>query len=86
MKEPEFTKMSSKGQVVIPLGIRKELELKEGTPLAVVAKDNAILLKKVEMPAVRNWEEATRPFKGASRRSHFTQEDLEKLIADARKK
>jgi AbrB family looped-hinge helix DNA binding protein len=44
----EITKLSSKGQVVIPGSIREKLELSEGEVLAVSAKDNVIILKKVE--------------------------------------
>jgi len=44
----EFTKASSKGQVVIPTKIRKELGIREGSILAVAAKRGMIILKKVE--------------------------------------
>ena len=44
----EFTKTSSKGQVVIPRGIRKRLDIKEGSLLAVVAERDLIILKKVD--------------------------------------
>ncbi|MEK6913342.1 MAG: AbrB/MazE/SpoVT family DNA-binding domain-containing protein [Nanoarchaeota archaeon] len=46
----ELTKMSSKGQVVIPGNIREKLELSEGEILAVSSKDNMIVLKKIENP------------------------------------
>ncbi len=77
--------MSSKGQVVIPLDVRKELDLKEGAPLAVIARKDSILLKKIETPKTINWEEATRPFREAARKSRFTSKDLERLISNARK-
>ena len=52
MKRPlqglEFTKASSKGQVVIPTRIRKLLKIHEGSVLAVAAEGNMIVLKKVE--------------------------------------
>lgn len=44
----ELTKLSSKGQVVIPGSVRKKLELSEGEVLAVSSKDNMIVLKKIE--------------------------------------
>jgi len=46
--EFDITKMSSKGQVVIPQGVRDRLTLKDGQMLAVSTKDNLIVLKKVE--------------------------------------
>ena len=40
----DTTKMSSRGQVVIPLGMRKDI--KEGDKLIVIRRDNEIVLKK----------------------------------------
>jgi AbrB family looped-hinge helix DNA binding protein len=48
LEEVEFTKASSKGQVVIPRGIRKKLDIKEGSLLAVAADRDLIILKKVD--------------------------------------
>jgi AbrB family looped-hinge helix DNA binding protein len=44
----EFTKASSKGQIVIPTRIRKKLGIREGSVLAVAAEKDMIVLKKVE--------------------------------------
>ena len=46
----ELTKVSSKGQIVIPLDIRKRFGLKDGETLSVSTKDNLIVLKKIEDP------------------------------------
>ena len=40
----DTTKMSSRGQVVIPLDMRKDI--KEGDKLIVIRKNNEIILKK----------------------------------------
>ena len=45
--ETEFTKTSSKGQIVIPSKIRKKLNIGDGSLLAVTAQDGLIILKKV---------------------------------------
>ncbi|MCL5439747.1 MAG: AbrB/MazE/SpoVT family DNA-binding domain-containing protein [Thermoplasmataceae archaeon] len=45
--ETEFTKTSSKGQIVIPSNIRKKLNIGTGSLLAVTAQDNLIVLKKI---------------------------------------
>jgi AbrB family looped-hinge helix DNA binding protein len=44
-------KMSSKGQVVIPSGIRQELDAGEGTLFAVIGTKDAIILKKISTPS-----------------------------------
>jgi AbrB family looped-hinge helix DNA binding protein len=48
VEEVQFTKASSKGQVVIPRGIRKKLDIREGSLLAVAAEGDLIVLKKVD--------------------------------------
>lgn len=82
MAEVEFTKLSSKGQIVIPQDIRKDLGLETGTPLAVVKQDKTIILKKIEVPKVAAWKEATKPFREAAKKSAFTKRDLDKLIKE----
>ncbi len=47
-QEIEFTKASSKGQVVIPTRIRKKFGIKEGSVFAVAAQGDMIVLKKIE--------------------------------------
>jgi len=45
---PEFTKASSKGQVVIPTSVREKLGIKEGSVFGVTAKGDMIVLKKLD--------------------------------------
>jgi AbrB family looped-hinge helix DNA binding protein len=42
--EIEITRLSSKGQVVIPLDMRKDL--REGDKLIIIRKDDEIILRK----------------------------------------
>jgi AbrB family looped-hinge helix DNA binding protein len=46
----ELTKVSSRGQVVIPQRIRERLGLAEGMPLAVTEQGNCVILQKMEFP------------------------------------
>lgn len=47
----ETTKMSSKGQIVIPQDIREEIKAKEGTIFAILGSNDTIILKKIETPS-----------------------------------
>ncbi len=47
----EITKMSSKGQVVIPREIRDILKVEEGSIFAVIGNKDSIVLKKIETPS-----------------------------------
>ena len=46
----ELTKISSKGQLVIPQTIRDKLKIEEGEVLVVSTKDDLIILKKIKNP------------------------------------
>lgn len=46
----ETIRMSSKGQVVIPQGVREELHVDEGTVFAVVGSRDTIILKRITTP------------------------------------
>ena len=46
----ELTKISSKGQLVIPQTIRDKLKIEEGEILVVSTKDDLIILKKIKNP------------------------------------
>ena len=50
----DTTKMSSRGQIVIPLEMRKDI--KEGDKLIVIRKDDEIILKK-SIPETALWSE-----------------------------
>jgi AbrB family looped-hinge helix DNA binding protein len=47
-KVPELTRASSKGQIVIPSVVRKQLGIKRGSVFAVSASNDMIVLKKLE--------------------------------------
>lgn len=43
------TRLSSKGQLVIPKRIREELSLKEGEDLVVIAKGEQIIIRRLTL-------------------------------------
>jgi AbrB family looped-hinge helix DNA binding protein len=79
-----ITKMSSKGQVVIPSEIREKMNLAEGNLLIVSNSGDSICMKKIELPKIKSWKEATKPFRKAAKKSNFTDYDLKKLIEESR--
>lgn len=42
-----FTKVSSKGQVVIPNGLRKKMKVRDGDYFSIMSTDDLIILKKI---------------------------------------
>ncbi|MCK9365522.1 MAG: AbrB/MazE/SpoVT family DNA-binding domain-containing protein [Syntrophales bacterium] len=50
MENLATTKMSSKGQVVIPEDIRRRLNLKPGSQFMVLGEDDVVILKAILPP------------------------------------
>ncbi len=78
-----ITKLSSKGQVVIPSEIREKMNLEEGNLLIISDSDDSICMKKIELPKIKSWKEATKPFRDAAKKSNFSNDDLKKLIEES---
>ncbi|HLD19610.1 MAG TPA: AbrB/MazE/SpoVT family DNA-binding domain-containing protein [Candidatus Nanoarchaeia archaeon] len=76
MAAVEFTRASSKGQVVIPQAIREKLGISEGTPFAVWSKGDEILLKKMEVPKQKSWDEVAAPFRAMAKERKISEEDI----------
>lgn len=49
----EITKMSSKGQIVLPRKLRTRLHIKKGAMFAMQYRNNVILLKKIDDPVLK---------------------------------
>ncbi|MBR9705414.1 AbrB/MazE/SpoVT family DNA-binding domain-containing protein [Candidatus Pacearchaeota archaeon] len=50
----EITSISSRGQVVIPLGIREKLLIDQGDKFMVVGEGDTIILKKLQVPSIKD--------------------------------
>ena len=48
----EITKISSKGQIVIPQKIRAELEINEGSIIAIEKMKDMVIIKKIDTELV----------------------------------
>ena len=54
--KPSTTKMSSKGQVVIPEEIRNQLGLEPGTQFVVVGDRDVVILKALNPPSLSDFD------------------------------
>ncbi len=59
----EITKISSKGQIVIPQKIRNELNIGEGSVLAIEKMKNIIVIKKIDIDLVNQFKEGLEDLK-----------------------
>ena len=54
---PEITTVTSKGQITIPSRLRKQFGLEKGTTLMTVPTDCGLVLKKLELPSVEEFQQ-----------------------------
>ena len=83
MAQPATTKMSSKGQVVIPEQIRKQLKLKAGSQFVVVGENDVVILKVLSPLTIDQFDtliaEARRQGKAAGLKKSDITEALAKV-------
>jgi AbrB family looped-hinge helix DNA binding protein len=78
----ETVKMSSRGQIVIPQGVRNELHADEGTVFAVVSSKDTVILKKIVTPTkeqlIENLQTIAKKSKKKLQAKGISEEDLRK--------
>ncbi len=84
MENLATTKMSSKGQVVIPEGIRKRLNLKTGARFVVVADNDVVILKNITPPAIEEFDDLISEAHQAGQRVGLKQSDIKDAIMKVR--
>jgi len=84
MDDIEVTSMSSRGQVVIPQGLRKRLGLKEGTKFVVVGEGDAVLLKKIKAPSAKDLDNLIEKTRKHAEEKNIKPSDLPGAIKRAR--
>ncbi len=80
------TKMSSKGQVVIPEKIRKKLNLKSGSQFVVIGDKDVVILKSISAPSIDNFSELIAEARRQGRKVGLKKSDITEAIKKARKK
>ncbi|MCA9432012.1 MAG: AbrB/MazE/SpoVT family DNA-binding domain-containing protein [Candidatus Omnitrophica bacterium] len=78
------TRMSSKGQVVIPEKIRKALHLEPGSEFTVVAVGDTVMLKMIEPPSMEEMEGILERSRQYAKEKGLKPSDVEKAIRDVR--
>jgi len=83
-EKPDVTVVSGKGQVVIPQTIRKKLGWEPKTILLVYAYQDAVILKKLEVPEIEKELEAM--YKRIAKYGELSDEEINKIIHEHRRK
>ena len=85
MIQPATTKLSSKGQVVIPEEIRKRLGLEAGAQFVVVGEGDVVVLKALKAPRMSDFKALLDEAKKSAQATGLTPADVERAIREVRK-
>ncbi len=80
----ETTKMSSKGQIVIPEEIRNRLGLKTGDKFLVVGDKDVVILKALSSPSLNEFDDLIKKARRQASVAGLKRSDIANAIAKAR--
>ena len=82
----DMTRLSERGQIVIPNEMRKRMGLKEGTRFLVMGLDDTIVLRKLELSQERiRLKQLLENSRKKAQRVGFTEKEIDRLIQSVRK-
>jgi AbrB family looped-hinge helix DNA binding protein len=84
MAQPATTKMSSKGQVVIPEQIRKRLKLKAGSQFVVVGENDVVILKVLSPPSMVDFDALIAEVRRQGKAAGLKKSDIADALARVR--
>lgn len=80
------TRMSSKGQVVIPEDIRNRLRLKSGSRFVVVGKDDVIILKTIAPPTMTEFDVLVSEARKQAKKAGLRPADISDAVKKVRRR
>ena len=84
MTDPATTKLSSKGQVVIPEEIRDRLGLKPGAQFVVVGDRDVVILKVIHKPDMSEFDDLVARARKRAKQAGKRPADVQAAIRKAR--
>ncbi len=84
MSNVATTRMSSKGQVVIPEEIRKELGLEPGEQFVVVGDGDVVLLKRLSAPDMNDFDALLAEARAQARKAGLKRSDVSAAVKAVR--
>ena len=87
-EEADITVVSSKGQIVIPQSIRKRMGIGPKTKLLIYGYDDAVIMKKLDVPDVlKDLERIYRNVDGKARKlGILSEQDVSDIVQQNRRK
>jgi len=86
MGQAATTKLSSRGQVVIPEEIRSRLGLEAGVKFIVVGEGDVVVLKALKPPRLRDFKALLAKARKSAEDAGLTPADVDRAIREVREK
>lgn len=86
MSDISTTKMSSKGQVVIPEEIRNRLDLKPGSQFVVIGEKDTVVLKVITAPSMADFDGLIAQARRNARLARMKRSDITAAVTESRKR
>ena len=80
----DITSLSSKGQVVIPNNLRKQLGIIPGVKLIIFTDGSNLLLKPVQEPKIENFQKLIKESRALAKKKNLKPENIKNLIKQVR--
>jgi AbrB family looped-hinge helix DNA binding protein len=82
----ELTRLSERGQIVIPTELRKSMNLREGERFIIMGVGDTIVLRKLELSQERlRLKKLIRDSREIARKGGFSEREVQNLIRETRK-
>lgn len=81
----EVLSVSSKGQVVLPMEMRKKMSIENGSKLAAYSIGDMIMLKPISVPSEQDFKESLDKAVSWAKEVGYEQEDVNDIIKSYRK-
>ena len=78
------TRLSSKGQVVIPEEVRQRLGLRPGVEFVVVGEEDVVILKAISPPSINEFDDLLGKARAQARQVGLKRSDVDKAIRKVR--
>jgi AbrB family looped-hinge helix DNA binding protein len=78
------TRMSSKGQIVIPDAIRKQMNLKPGVEFIVLGEDDVVILKTITAPGMDEFDGLIKQARQQAKLAGLKRAELSATLSKAR--
>ena len=84
MDSVDITRLSSKGQIVLPQALREQMHLEEGARFMVMGTTDTIILKKLETPSPSQLKGLLKASRAYAKKAKLKQQDIKTVIKKIR--